>query len=199
MDVKTVCLGLLTFGEACGYDLKKHFESSFEHFFPVGYGSIYPALAALAEEGLVSCTEIAQDGKPDRKVYRITEAGRERLARALEAAEPGHKMRSEFLATVYFAHLMSPERLEAILDHRLAELERMLTHLDTCPEADEWPAGMRFVRGFGETVITAARAYIEAHREELTAASRTQALNRRNNGETVDGDRAESTSEWVPV
>ena len=51
MDVKTLCLGLLTAGEACGYDLKKTFESSFKHFFPAGYGSIYPALADLAEAG----------------------------------------------------------------------------------------------------------------------------------------------------
>ena len=54
MDVKTLCLGLLTVNEACGYDLKKTFETSFKHFFPAGYGSIYPALADLAESGLVS-------------------------------------------------------------------------------------------------------------------------------------------------
>jgi DNA-binding PadR family transcriptional regulator len=68
MDVKTVCLGMLNDGEASGYDLKKHFESTFAHFFAAGYGSIYPALSSLAEAGLVNCREIAQDGKPDRMV-----------------------------------------------------------------------------------------------------------------------------------
>ena len=62
MDVKTVCLGILTEGPASGYDLKKEFESTFGHFFAAGYGSIYPALSSLAEQGLVSCEEIAQDG-----------------------------------------------------------------------------------------------------------------------------------------
>ena len=76
MDVKTVCLGMLTDGEASGYDLKKHFESSFGHFFAAGYGSIYPALASLAADGQVSCKCIPQEGKPDRKVYSITDAGR---------------------------------------------------------------------------------------------------------------------------
>lgn len=192
MDVKTVCLGLLTFGEASGYDLKKHFEASFEHFFPVGYGSIYPALAALAEEGLVSCQEISQDGKPDRKVYRITAAGRERLSAALDAAEPGHKMRSEFLATLYFAHLMNPSRLEAILSHRLADLDRLLGHLDACPEKADWPAGVRFVRGFGEAVITAAKAYIEAHRDELTGAAPTSR-------ESADTERTRRATDWLPM
>jgi DNA-binding PadR family transcriptional regulator len=53
MDVKTVCLGMLTDGDASGYDLKKEFESSFGHFFAAGYGSIYPALGALARDGMV--------------------------------------------------------------------------------------------------------------------------------------------------
>ena len=51
LDVKTLCLGLLSRGEASGYDLKKDFESLFRHFFPAGYGSIYPALAGLALVG----------------------------------------------------------------------------------------------------------------------------------------------------
>ena len=84
MDVKTVCLGMLTDGDASGYDLKKHFECSFGHFFPAGYGSIYPALATLARNGLVEFEEIPQDGKPDRKVYSITEKGREELMRGLD-------------------------------------------------------------------------------------------------------------------
>ena len=50
MDVKTVCLGMLSDGEASGYDLKKQFESSFGHFFAAGFGSIYPALSSLADE-----------------------------------------------------------------------------------------------------------------------------------------------------
>ena len=58
MDVKTVCLGMLTDGTASGYDLKKEFESTFAHFFAAGYGSIYPAVwsfqLALRSRGLGS-------------------------------------------------------------------------------------------------------------------------------------------------
>ena len=89
MDVKTVCLGMLTEGPASGYDLKKEFESTFSHFFAAGYGSIYPALSALSESGLVDCEEIPQEGKPDRKVYRITDKGQQfcsRLSRTLSPA-----------------------------------------------------------------------------------------------------------------
>ena len=127
MDVKTVCLGMLTDGEASGYDLKKEFESSFGHFFAAGYGSIYPALNALAHDGLVDCRLIPQEGKPDRKVYRITEpGGKQELLKALEKPNPSHKVRSEFLATMCFAHLMSREQVETVLDNRVKEAEQNL-------------------------------------------------------------------------
>ena len=48
MDIKTLCLGVLTQGEASGYDIKKHFECVFSHFYVAGFGSIYPALTELA-------------------------------------------------------------------------------------------------------------------------------------------------------
>lgn len=170
MDVKTVCLGMLTNGPASGYDLKKYFESTFGHFFAAGFGSIYPALNSLAEAGLVTCTEIAQDGKPDRKVYGITRKGRSELARALENPAPAHKVRSEFLATLFFAHLMSTEQIDTVLDNRLREIETFLESLDSMDmtDAEAWPAGTQFVAGFGRMMAKACRSYIEENRGMLT-------------------------------
>ena len=184
MDVKTLCLGLLSIREACGYELKKEFESIFKHFYPAGYGSIYPALADLAGDGLVSCTEIPQEGKPDRKIYRITEKGQRFFADALRHTAPKHKMRSEFLAMLYFADLMEPERLTALLDERLQELKGAIDHIDRI-EANwgtETPAGARFVAGFGVSVAQAAADYIESNRETL--------LNNACKGKMPGSDRA---------
>ena len=173
MDVKTVCLGMLTDGPASGYDLKKEFESSFAHFFAAGYGSIYPALSALAEDGLVNCELVPQEGKPDRKVYRITDTGREFLLEALENTTPCHKVRSEFLATMCFAHLMRPEVVEAVLDNRLADIARyqaLFRELETSCDHD-WPAGADFVLGFGKAIAAAMETYIKENRHKLAAES----------------------------
>ena len=171
MDVKTVCLGMLTDGPASGYDLKKEFESSFAHFFAAGYGSIYPALSALAEDDLVHCELVPQEGKPDRKVYRITDAGRAFLLEALENTAPCHKVRSEFLATMCFAHLMRPEVVEEVLDNRLADIARyqeLFRELETsCSQG--WPAGADFVLGFGKAMTAAMETYIKENRHKLTA------------------------------
>jgi DNA-binding PadR family transcriptional regulator len=166
MDVKTLCLGLLSIREACGYDLKKEFGSNFKHFYPAGYGSIYPALADLAENGLVSCREIPQDGKPDRKIYRITDKGQRVFAQALRDTAPKHKMRSEFLAMLYFADLIEPERLSALLDERVEALKGAIVDIDKIEESwgKETPVGARFIAGFGASVAKAAADYIESNR-----------------------------------
>lgn len=173
MDVKTLCLGLLSSRPASGYDLKKEFESLFKHFFPAGYGSIYPALADLATAGYVECEEIAQQGKPDRKVYAITPAGRRAFSQALAQANPRHKLRSEFLATIYFAELMDADQLHALLDNRLDELRDAIAHIDQVSNSDrDLPAGARFVAGFGATLAAAAAAYIEEHGAMLVKEAR---------------------------
>lgn len=177
MDVKTVCLGMLTDGPASGYDLKKQFESSFAHFFAAGYGSIYPALSSLADSGLVECEEIPQEGKPDRKVYRITNPGRDFLSEALQNPCPCHKVRSEFLATMCFAHLMRPQDIEAVLDHRLEDIGRyqaMFAQLESdC--MDDWSEGMKFVLGFGKAVASAMETYVRGNRHLLENAGPAKA------------------------
>ena len=187
MDVKTLCLGLLSFREACGYELKKEFETTFKHFFPAGYGSIYPALADLAAAGLVRCREVPQAGKPDRKVYRITDEGRRFFAESLQNSNPQHRLRSEFLAMIYFADVMEPGRLQALLDDRVAELHESIDHLEAL-EA-QWdrntPAGARFVNGFGTALAKAAADYIESQRDMLGRKYR----GRRRRSDDRAGDR----------
>ena len=181
MDVKTVCLGMLTEGEASGYDLKKAFESSFGHCFAAGFGSIYPALASLAESGAVKCEEIPQDGKPDRKVYSITDKGWEMLHAELDNPAPSHKVRSEFLAQMAFAHLMSNEQIQRVLDSRIEDADENLRFIDDFENACDcdWPKGVLFTLGFGRAMLTAMKEYVEANRhmfdEEETTARKAAA------------------------
>lgn len=174
MDVKTLCLGVLTERPMSGYEIRKCFEEAFQHFFLAGFGSIYPALADLAAGGHVTVESVEQEKRPDKKVYRITEAGRRALIAELQATEPRHKVRSEFLALAYFAHLLPPARVAEILDAMVREWEtcivRDLEALERRGErADGTPLtpGMRFGVGFGRTVLTAALAYVKRQKPQL--------------------------------
>ncbi len=167
---------MLTDGPASGYDMKKCFESSFGHFFPAGYGSIYPALATLARNGMVEFEHVPQDGKPDRKVYTITEKGREDLMKALSDPKPSHKVRSEFLAMMCFAHLMSPEQIDEVIDNKLLEIDAFLKLFDEFPSTQcaSMPNGARFVAGFGQFVASSLKTYIKEHRSMLTDSDEEQ-------------------------
>ena len=84
MNVRTLCLGVLSSGEASGYEIKKEIEEGlFSHFIDASYGSIYPALTQLAGEGLVTVRAEEQSGKPDKKVYAVTPKGLDTLARSI--------------------------------------------------------------------------------------------------------------------
>jgi len=161
---------MLTNGPASGYDLKKRFESSFGHFFAAGYGSIYPALATLARNGMVDFEEVPQEGKPDRKVYTITDKGRDELLQGLSNPSPTHKVRSEFLAIMCFAHLMTDAQIDTVIDHRLAAIDGFLKTLDALADCgfESMPPGAHFVAGCGRHVATALRQYIEDNRAMLT-------------------------------
>jgi DNA-binding PadR family transcriptional regulator len=134
MDVKTLCLGVLTEGDASGYDIKKYFECTFSHFYVAGFGSIYPALAELTRKDLVACREESQSNRPDRKIYALTDAGREHFLKALQSTPPRHRIRSEFFVLLHFAHMLPHDRLGAVLDERLGDTARMLQELQQLQE-----------------------------------------------------------------
>ena len=176
MDVKDLCLGALTFGDATGYDIKKFFERTFSHFFVAGYGSIYPALAELTRAKLISAKTVAGQGRPDRKVYHLTAAGREAFLARLSETTPHHKVKSEFLVLMYFSHLLPAAQVETVLDSRLQEFEQHLQRIEqheACqhPESAD-PPGMKFVCGFGKTVMTAASQYIRDCRKNVASDSK---------------------------
>jgi DNA-binding PadR family transcriptional regulator len=116
LDSKTLCLGALDAGFNTGYDIRKAFEDGpFRYYQSLSYGSIYPALNALMIEGLATCAELSQDGRPDKKVYTITEAGRAALRAALLRPLEFDRLRSDFMFAISFAHLMAPQQLARLL------------------------------------------------------------------------------------
>lgn len=175
MDIKTLCLGVLTQGEASGYDIKKHFEQVFSHFYVAGFGSIYPALTELARDGLVTCREETQANRPDRKVYALTATGREAFLKALVATPPRHRIRSEFFVLLQFAHLLPPERLSAVLDERLGDVTRLHQELrqilETCAIEDcGFTPAQRFEVELAIATLAAHRDYIAQNRAALLDA-----------------------------
>lgn len=173
IDVKTLCLGILNRGEATGYEIKKHCEEGpFGGFYAAGFGSIYPALNTLCAQGLATVTDVPGLAGPARKVYRITPAGRLALLDALAEPPAPDKIRSDFLFVLFFAHLLSPRRVDTLLEQRLGELDKELAELHAIVDDPDKPLepGERFCIGFGIAILDAERAYIEANRHVLVGS-----------------------------
>lgn len=158
-------------GEASGYEIKKVFEESFSHFYAAGFGSIYPALAELTRQGHVTCSNIEQEKRPSKKVYRLTEAGRQALLGALAQTYPEHRVRSDFMVLAVFAHLQGAERMRDVLATRLADIEGQLTLIDSCMEVrGQADPGVEFAAGYARSVLQAGHDYIRRYQDQFIDA-----------------------------
>ncbi len=107
-------LGMLMAGPRSGYDLKRQFEEQIGHFWSESLGQIYPTLARLKEEGSLRVRTEKTPGRPDRKVYSVTERGRKKFDAWFDEAPARERVRNELLLKVFFGTESSPER---VLEH----------------------------------------------------------------------------------
>ena len=81
-----------------GYELARRFDRSIGFFWAATHQQIYRTLRAMEDDGWVHVTEVEQHGRPDKKVYRASDAGRAELARWIAAPLVGRGGRGGSLA-----------------------------------------------------------------------------------------------------
>ena len=74
-DLEALVLGVLEGTQLHGYEISKRIRQLSDTALAVGEGQLYPALHRLERDGMVAATWVPQEGKPPRKVYRLTEEG----------------------------------------------------------------------------------------------------------------------------
>jgi PadR family transcriptional regulator, regulatory protein AphA len=176
MNVRTICLGYLSLREATGYEIKKDFEDGlFCHFLEASYGSIYPALNQLAVDGLVTVREEEQSGKPDKKVYAISQAGIATLRKALNVLPAPDKFKSEFLFMMLLQQHITPELRMMAIEKQIKDMRVDLANLEQCRAQQPGNPDGEFVAGYGEAVLTAGVTYLEHKLAELVAQNKRTA------------------------
>lgn len=132
-------LTLLAREPLSGYDIKQQMNSRMGPFWKAGSNQVYPELARMDEEGLVVLHGVEHnDYRPARKVYKITESGRQELIRwTIEPTEP-ETLRDEFLLKAYNSWLVDSEKMIPRLEEKKKEHEGKLTmYLDKVNELNE--------------------------------------------------------------
>ncbi|MDX6278252.1 MAG: hypothetical protein QOJ72_2380 [Nocardioidaceae bacterium] len=80
---------------ASGYDLARRFDASIGHFWKASHQQIYKVLGRMESDKWVESHLVAQDNRPDKKVYSITQEGRDELHRWSSQPSPIEPLRSE--------------------------------------------------------------------------------------------------------
>jgi DNA-binding PadR family transcriptional regulator len=99
----------------------RHKEASIK----INYGSLYAVVESLAKKDLIAAAERTRDGRrPERTVYRLTEAGEQALIEWLGElfAEPSLQF-TDFEAALSLMPVLTPETVRAHLEQRLATLD----------------------------------------------------------------------------
>ncbi|MGA1740740.1 MAG: PadR family transcriptional regulator [Pseudohongiellaceae bacterium] len=167
MNTKILCLAALSLGKASGYDIGKKLEDPFGHFVDVARSGVYPVLKSLEEEGLVQSEIVEQEALPNKKIYDLTDAGRDFLKAELEVLVPTHKIRSQFMFLLFFAEMLSPERLETIFEERIKDMECFLRDEPRWREYVSGNKGQEFLLEYVHDKVKAEKEFLEKNAEML--------------------------------
>ncbi|MFJ4187082.1 PadR family transcriptional regulator [Kitasatospora sp. NPDC089509] len=100
-----------------GYELARRFDRSIGRFWTATHQQIYRVLRRMEADGWVAAEEVAQDGRPDKKVYSAADPGRAALAAWLREPVEPETVRHELAVKIRAAAFDDPAAL-------ISEVER---------------------------------------------------------------------------
>ena len=135
-------LALLASGPAHGYELKQALEQRFGAVLPpLNAGQIYTTLSRLERDGLVEDDAVAQNGRPNKRVYRLTDKGQIELSGWVADATPQTRLKDDFFIKLVLARAAQiADPLELIDRQRGAYLQALRELDDLAPQNDETAA-----------------------------------------------------------
>ena len=129
MSLPHALLGLLNYKPATGYELKAAFESSINLFWNASLPQIYRTLNQMEKSSWLTFTTEHQAGKPSRKVYQLTDKGKEEFRNWLNRPPEFPQPKNSLLVKLFFGNQMAKKDLVANLrkwrEHYAKFLEMM--------------------------------------------------------------------------
>ncbi|GAK12010.1 LOW QUALITY PROTEIN: transcriptional regulator, PadR family [Geomicrobium sp. JCM 19039] len=174
-ETKWIILGILTTGCQTGYEIKNLMDASFQHFWKMSYGQIYPALKVLVEEGYATQSVVRTEGAPEKKQYTITLAGRRMLHRWLETAiHDTSVVKNELLVKLFFGTEMTRKQAVAhleeqaeLLQAKLDVYEQIETNICNNDESEFW----LYTLNYGKEIAQAELLWCQKTKEDIKCKS----------------------------
>lgn len=126
MSLPHVILTVLSKRDATGYDITKEFSHNIGYFWKASHQQVYRELNKLAENGSVTCRLEPQEGKPDRKIYSITESGSKVLHEWFVLPAKHLAVRDEYAAKLLTCSVFDAAPMVQHVKELIDESERMI-------------------------------------------------------------------------
>lgn len=143
-------LGMLAIEPMSGYEIRNCMQESTSSFWSESYGQIYPTLARLKTQGLVTFKTAKTRKKTDKKIYQLTKKGRDELKNWLYLAPEKRMVRNELMLKLFLgANIHSNANLEHVKAeryHAQMELNKLsaikMQLAEAYPNSDHFPYWM---------------------------------------------------------
>jgi DNA-binding PadR family transcriptional regulator len=137
--VRFALLGLLLDRPSYGYELAQRFDPStaLGDIVRLAPSHLYALLARLERDGLIEGQQQDAGARPQRRVYSLTERGRETaLTWLVQPVDHPRHMRIEFPLKLYVARTVWPEAVEPLIERQRAALTDYIDRLKGMPAPD---------------------------------------------------------------
>jgi len=115
MSLQYGLLGLLMYQDSTGYELTKAFEASLNNFWHAQSSQIYRELSRMEEKGWLTSQSVIQEKRPNKRVYAITDKGRNEVQKWLDTGKVEFDNAHEPLLVRVFFGANAPEVTLALL------------------------------------------------------------------------------------
>ncbi|MFC9593571.1 PadR family transcriptional regulator [Streptomyces sp. NPDC056944] len=130
MSLKHAVLAALLEGEASGYDLAKIFDVSVANFWAATPQQLYRELERLAEAGLITARVVEQERRPNKRMFSLTEPGRQDLVAYTSAPPRPSAVRDELLVQVQACDEGDTEAVRGFVAQRMETARAKLARYD---------------------------------------------------------------------
>ena len=170
--IRHFILGLLTQQPMSGYDIKRFLKNLSWLIDVPSFGSLYPSLHALLKDGLVTMEVVVRQDRPPRKIYTITEAGKEALQAWLsQPSEPNASLK-KFVMRLALAGQLSQVGLLAHLEQRRARVAAQKASLEQfIAKGEDADLGERLMLNYELSLAAAELAWLDSTLARLSQPS----------------------------
>jgi DNA-binding PadR family transcriptional regulator len=123
MALRHAVLAALLDGEYSGYQLAKAFDVGVANFWHALPQQLYAELARLEKEGLVTGRQVVQETRPNKRLFKVTDAGLAELEEFAAAASKPSFIRDDLLVKVQAADRVGTGPVIEQLEERAAVAE----------------------------------------------------------------------------